>query len=77
MIGKPKYKAGDKVKFKFERNHEVWLEGVVEIVDAYGTLEQNEEVSYDILVENSPHFKGEPCLYKHIRESNVTDPNCH
>lgn len=37
--------------------------GKVYIIDRYGTFEQNEEPSYDVLVES------ENCLYKHIRES--------
>ncbi|MGN0650676.1 MAG: hypothetical protein ACI4KM_09595 [Oscillospiraceae bacterium] len=64
MLGKPKYKLGERVKFKCNG---AWLVGVVEIIDSYGTFEQNEEVSYDILSE----LNGEPCLYKHIRESGV------
>lgn len=68
MIGKPKYKRGDKVKFRVMNTN---LEGVIEIVDAYGTFEQNSEVSYDIFVESSPHFAGEPCLYKHVIETKV------
>ena len=69
MIGKPKFKIGDKVSFEFNKGE--FLEGVIEIVDAYGTIEQNVQPSYDILVEHSPHFNGEPCLYKHIVESGV------
>ena len=60
-IGYPKYERGDFVEFGW--NGEV-LQGVIEIVDAYGTFEQNEEPSYDIGVEG----KG---LYKHVRESEV------
>jgi hypothetical protein len=72
MIGKPIYKIGDKVSFWFKEGDEkVTLEGEVYIVDAYGTFEQNEEPSYDIMVEKS-HFRDEPCLYKHIRERFVT-----
>ena len=44
----------------------------VHIVDKYGTIEQNEEPSYDIMVDN---FLGgkEPCLVKYIRESSIID----
>ena len=62
----PKYKKGDVVRFKFFEDKEP-LEGMVAIVDAYGTFEQNEEPSYDIYkFDNNT-------LYKHIRESLVTE----
>ena len=64
MIGKPKFKQGDKVSFMWEDQLKI---GYVDIVDAYGTFEQNEEPSYDILIKN----KEEHCLYKHFRESLV------
>jgi len=70
MLGNPKFKVNDKVKFKiivdgFEKE----MEGVVAIVDSYGTFFQNEEPSYDIMVD---HFLGgEKTLVKHIRESDV------
>lgn len=73
MLGNPKYDYDDIVKFKItdEKLGEVECEGNIYIIDAYGTFEQNEEVSYDIMVEHSPHFGNKPCLYKHIRESKV------
>lgn len=40
-------------------------EGIIEIVDAYGTFGQNDEPSYDIFVKETN------TLYKHIRQSNV------
>ena len=60
MLGKPKHKYEDKVSFEFNGQIKI---GVVYIVDAWGTFEQNEEPSYDILVEE------ENMLYKHVRES--------
>lgn len=70
MIGKPKYKVGDSVAFKIkDEGKEFLISGEVYIVDAYGTFEQNEEPSYDIMVEESHFNKEQPCLYKHIRES--------
>ena len=60
----PKYNRGDKVRFIAGKNEE--YEGYIEIVDHYGTFEQAEEPSYDILVKGNPG-----CLYKHIRESMV------
>lgn len=57
---KPDYTYGDKVQFNFQ---DKVLEGFVEIVDAYGTFDQSEKPSYDIMVEE------ENCLYKHVRES--------
>lgn len=62
MIGHPKYKREDIVSFKFKDKVKT---GTVYIVDSYGTFEQNEEPSYDILVET------ENTLYKHVRESLV------
>ena len=71
MIGKPKYDFDDIVKFEFDNKIKT---GVIYIVDKYGTFEQNEEVSYDILVEE------ENTLYKHIREHFVVEkvgqPGC-
>ena len=69
MIGKPKYTYDDEVEFEIKENDEIiTLTGIIYIVDAYGTFDQNEEPSYDIMVEHSPHFEGDRCLYKHIRE---------
>ena len=65
MLGKPKFNYGDKVYFEIRMNKDaplITLAGTVEIIDAYGTFEQNEEVSYDILV---PEYG----LFKHMRES--------
>ena len=62
----PKYKKGDIVKFDFNKGEEP-LQGMIEIVDRYGTFDQNEEPSYDIYrFENNT-------LYKHIRESLVVE----
>ena len=58
--GKPAYRKNDRVRF--ECGGQV-KEGVVAIVDAYGTFFQTEEPSYDVMVEK------ENCLYKHIPES--------
>lgn len=73
MIGKPKFKKDEMVKFKLSDNKKNYVfEGKILIVDAYGTFEQNEEVSYDILVEGK--FVCEtPCLVKHVRESDVLE----
>ena len=72
MLGKPKYTYGDKVKFDINYEGKTYLlEGAVNIIDAYGTFEQNEEVSYDIIVENGDFPSDYPCLFKHIRESDL------
>lgn len=65
VLGKPKYKYGDRVCFDIE---EQTKQGVVAIVDSYGTFEQDLEPSYDILI------KEENTLYKHIRETFVSPP---
>ena len=58
MLGKPKSKRGQFVRFEFQAEI---MEGTIEIVDTYGTWEDPSDVSYDILGTND-------CLYKHIRE---------
>jgi len=68
MKGKPKYNIGDKVQFTLE---EGTFYGEVYIVDAYGTWDNPNDVSYDIMVNNwGP--KKEECLFKHITESLVS-----
>lgn len=72
MIGKPKYKVGDRVSFKIKDDGEDFIvSGKVYIVDAYGTFEQNEEPSYDVMAEESHYDKDSSCLYKHVRESSL------
>ena len=68
MLGKPKYHVGDLVEFNFNGNT---LTGLIAIVEAYGTLEQNKEPSYDIEGISEVNGKREPCLYKHCTESNI------
>ena len=71
MLGKPKYAYKDKVKIKIKRdNKEYELIGKVEIIDKYGTFEDNSDVSYDIMVDKCP-WNNEPCLFKHFREDGV------
>ena len=62
ILGKPKFTRGDYVEF--EARGEI-KRGKIYIVDAFGTFEQMEEPSYDIIVEE------ENCLYKHFPESSV------
>lgn len=70
---KPKHKYGDIVSFELDHNNKTYLcTGSVYIVDRYGTIEQNIEPSYDVMVENFLDSK-EPCLVKHIRESSIID----
>ena len=60
----PKYKEGDKVTFSlYPANQE--LEGVVYIVDRYGTFFNPSEPSYDIF------YEADNTLYKHIAQSRV------
>lgn len=75
MVGKPKYKYEDKVGFwlkPYQEPEKKFFVGTVYIVDAYGTFEQNEEPSYDIMVEDF-NGTGRPCLVKHIRESEIVE----
>lgn len=64
MIGKPKFKYNDNVKFTYVDSEVKY--GVIYIIDKYGTFEDDSDVSYDIFVEN------DNCLYKHINEKYVT-----
>lgn len=71
MLGNPKYAVGEEVTFNLiNRNDvEVTLIGTVQIVDQYGTFEDNTDVCYDILVNDE---NGKPdCLYKHVNEKSV------
>ena len=65
IIGKPLYERYDTVSFDLEGKT---YTGTVYVVDAYGTFGQNEEPSYDVMVENF-RDSGSPCLVKHTRES--------
>ena len=56
------YKEGQIVKFKINN---IIKEGIILIVDKYGTFEQNKEPSYDIMVTE------ENTLYKHIIQSMI------
>lgn len=68
MLGNPKYKYGEEVLLDIDGRS---LKGRIYIVDAYGTFFDNSDVSYDIMVEKSPHFNNTRCLYKHINEKFV------
>ena len=75
MIGHPKYDYDDLVEFDIVYENKTYtLQGRIEIIDRYGTFEQNKDVSYDIMVENSPLYNNEPCLFKHIIESKIRKP---
>ena len=62
-MNKPKFKVGDKVRFKFLSGCKTV--GTIAIVDKYGTFERPGVVSYDIM-----DLKVS-CLYKHIPEEDV------
>lgn len=64
MLGKPKYYENDLVEFQWLKDKPNKV-GLVYIVDKWGTLSDNSDVSYDILV------KEENMLYKHISERYV------
>ena len=64
-LGKPKYKIDDEVGFYLD---DKYFKGKVYIVDKWGTFEQNEEPSYDVMIEDFGK-KGNSCLVKHVRES--------
>ena len=67
MLGHPKFKLQDKVKFTLEGKT---YKGDIYIIDPYGTFENDSDVSYDIMVHN---WNGDKeCLFKHIEESLVS-----
>lgn len=59
MLGNPKYKVNDIVKFKVDNTLKT---GIIAIVDSYGTFFNKSDVSYDIFV------REENMLYKHFTE---------
>lgn len=70
--GKPSCKRGEKVGFyltPYGEEDEKFFMGTVEIIDSYGTFEQDEEPSYDILVKE--FNGGSDTLVKHVRESEI------
>ena len=62
MLGKPKFKHGDKVRFKVADKEKV---GSIYIIDKWGTFFDKSDVCYDIMVEE------ENCLYKHFNEKDI------
>lgn len=72
MIGKPKYKLGDRVKFDIDGRR---YHGNIYIIDAYGTFEDESDVSYDIMVDDWGDYYNEECLFKHINERMIIDKN--
>ena len=73
MIGHPKYTYGDIVHFTVnykdgkDVTHNETKEGVIAIIDKYGTFFDSSDVSYDILV------KSENILYKHFSENSIVE----
>lgn len=71
ILGKPIFKEEDRVKFLCRLDKDpVELVGTVYIVDAWGTFEQREEPSYDVMVDDIGG--GTSCLFKHIEESSLS-----
>lgn len=71
IAGKPVFDYEDKVGFyltPYGETEQKFFVGKVYIIDRWGTFEQNEEPSYDIMVENY-NGTGRDCLVKHIRQS--------
>lgn len=66
-VGRPKYRMGEEVLFHFDNGkekEEFGRYGRIAAVDAYGTLGQPKEVSYDIEIEDGS-------WYKYICESDI------
>ena len=72
QLGKPKYKVGEEVCFVYGKDRDQEAKGRICIIDAYGTWEQQEEVSYDILGSRSEEADRR-VLFKHIRESEIVN----
>ena len=72
MIGKPKFNYGDIVSsYIVDMTGDIIeFEGTVEIIDRYGSFGHNEEVSYDVMV-NDWNDTGEKMFVKHIIEPNL------
>lgn len=78
MLGKPKYKCTDIVKFKLEDKEYI---GEIWIIDKFGTFDNPNDVSYDILVkdaykEGDRYYKpngNNDCLFKHITETLICE----
>ena len=74
-IGSPKYRMGELVMFNIQFDDKVFqCYGKIVVIDAYGTLGQPYEVSYDI---QGPDYRcdnneiNKEVLYKHITESQI------
>jgi len=66
MLGKPKFKIGDHVKFDIWcRNEKMTVYGYIYIIDRFGTFEDDTDVCYDIMTHDNR------ILYKHIGEKSV------
>lgn len=71
IAGKPVFDYEDEVGFYIKlygETEQKFFIGKVYIIDRWGTFEQNDEPSYDIMVEDF-NETGQPCLVKHIRQS--------
>lgn len=71
VLGRPYFKLEDEVGFyliPYKETEKKFFTGKVYIIDRYGTFDQDEEPSYDIMVEDY-NGTGEPCLVKHVRQS--------
>lgn len=71
IAGKPLFDYEDKVGFyitPYGGTEPIFFIGKIYIIDRWGTFEQNEEPSYDIMVENYDGT-GKSALFKHIRQS--------
>ena len=60
--GRPQYKKSERIIFEYEGE---FLKGFVEIIHAYGTIDQNEEPSYDIYSDETGS------LYRYVKESDI------
>ena len=72
QLGKPKYKVGEEGCFVYGKDSDQKEKGRICIIDAYGTWEQQKEVSYDILGSKSEE-PDKRTLFKHIRESEIVN----
>ena len=68
MLGNPKYDYGDIVNFEWNDSVK---QGIIAIIDKYGTFFDNSDVSYDIL------NKEENILYKHCSEKLIIEQVGH
>lgn len=69
MLGKPRYKENQTVKFKFG---ETDILGKITAISKWGSVAEPLDVCYDILVENDGYYDSVK-TFRHIPESSIVN----